>query len=886
MSKQTTIELNLLLPKGNGCEPCRERLQRRIQSYRGIEVAHLDEKGDSPRFCIHYDPSLLGVDYVRALAIEEGAHLEWRYHHEILPVLGLDCADCARTLEGGIGRLAGVLWVSANFAASTLAIEYDTDKVSRPAILSRVRALGYDVEEPAHKDGLTKVSSELAFRVDGLDCADCALHLEEALRNTPGIAEVSVDFTLARLRLTPQDGSEVRATVAQVAESMGYSVMDDRAEEPEAEAPGWREWLWRRRRDLTTVASGLLIALAVGMRLLGLPEPVVAVTYVLAIFVGGFYIARSGWAALRTAHSLDMNALMTIAAVGAVFVGEWAEGAVAMFLFSLGNTLEGYTMDRARNAIRGLMDLSPRRATVVHGNSEMQVPVEDLQVGDRILVRPGERIPMDGLILAGESSVNQAPITGESVPVDKAPGQEVYAGTVNGQGALTVRVTRLAADTTIARIIKMVEEAQAQKAPSQRFVDRFARVYTPLVIVIAAGVAFLPPLVGWMSGAGTFGALFGEWVYRALVLLVIACPCALVISTPVTIVSAIASAARAGVLIKGGAHLESLGSLKVIAFDKTGTLTAGKPQVVDVRCLHHVDGLVWADCDDCRQMVADAAAVERQSEHPLARAVVGAAEALGLASDLAVAEAVEAMTGRGIRGQVNGHALTVGTHTYIHESNPDLVDGPLCDAVHAAQAAGQTAMVVRDDCCGVRGYIAVADTLRPGVGAVMVALQEVGIEHTIMLTGDNEATAQAIAQTAGVEEFQADLLPEQKVVAIEGLLDQYGAVAMVGDGVNDAPALARATVGIAMGAAGTDTALETADVALMADDLGKLPFAVTLSQQARRIIRQNVALSLGIKAVFLALAIGGVATLWMAVFADMGASLIVTVNGMRLLRRR
>jgi Cd2+/Zn2+-exporting ATPase len=885
LSQETKIQLDLLLPEGNECEPCLERLQERIQAYRGITMAHLDQEGESSRFCIHYDPNLVSVEYVRALAIEEGAHLAWRYRHETLSVSGMDCADCARTLETGIGRLAGVLWVSANFAASTLAVEYDAEQVGRAAILSRVRALGYDLQESAD-GGSIAPSGEMVFQVDGMDCADCALHLEEALRNTPGIAQVRVDFALARLRVTPQDGIEMRKAIEQVAEGMGYA-LQSQADEGLAAAPeSWQERLWRQRRDLTTVVSGLLIALAVATQLLGLPEAATAGIYVTAIAVGGFYIARSGWAALRTAHSLDMNALMTIAAVGAIFVGEWAEGAVAMFLFSLGNTLEGYTMDRARNAIRGLMDLSPRQATVMHGNHEEQVPVEELRAGDRILVRPGERIPMDGVVLTGESAVNQAPITGESVPAEKVPGHEVYAGTVNGQGALTVRVTRLAADTTIARIIKMVEEAQAQKAPSQRFVDRFARVYTPAVIAIAVGVAVLPPLFGWLSGTDTFGALFSVWVYRALVLLVIACPCALVISTPVSIISAIASAARAGVLIKGGTHLESLGSLKVIAFDKTGTLTAGKPQVVDVRCIDHQPGLAWTDCHECRRMLSDAATVERQSEHPLARAVVQAADAHGLAPAIAVAEAVEAMTGRGVRGRVNGHSLTVGTHTYIHESDPDLVAGPLCDAVHAAQAAGQTAMVVRDDCCGVRGYIAVADTLRPGVQDVMAALDSVGIEHTVMLTGDNQATAQSIAEAAGVHDVRADLLPDQKVAAIEGLLEQYDAVAMVGDGVNDAPALARASVGIAMGAAGTDTALETADVALMADDLGKLPFAVNLSRQARRIIGQNVAFSLGIKAVFLALALTGSATLWMAVFADVGASLIVTFNGMRLLRRR
>jgi Cd2+/Zn2+-exporting ATPase len=491
---------------------------------------------------------------------------------------------------------------------------------------------------------------------------------------------------------------------------------------------------------------------------------------------------------------------------------------------------------------------------------------------------------MDGVVLAGESAVNQAPITGESAPIDKAPADPVYAGTVNGQGALTVRVTRLAADTTLAHIIKMVEEAQAQKAPTQRFVDRFARVYTPAVIAVAAGVAVLPPLIAWLTGA--FSAPFGMWFYRALVLLVIACPCALVISTPVSIVSAIASAARAGVLIKGGAYLELLGGLKAMAFDKTGTLTLGRPQVVAVSCVDHPSGLAWVECPACRQVLADAAAVERRSEHPLARAVVQAAEALPGAPALLQAEGVEALAGRGVRGRLNGRSITVGAHALLHDAACERDHPALCDAVDAAQASGQTVMVVGDGGRGILGYIAVADTLRPGVPSVMAALKRLGIEHTVMLTGDNEATARAIAAAAGVDEVRANLLPEHKVAAVEDLLASRGDVAMVGDGINDAPALARASVGIAMGAAGSDTALETADVALMADDLSRLPYAVGLSRQARRIIQQNIVLSLGIKAVFLALALAGVATLWMAVFADMGASLIVTLNGMRLLRHR
>jgi Cd2+/Zn2+-exporting ATPase len=738
-------------------------------------------------------------------------------------------------------------------------------------------------------DTLTKKSLSFVFQVDGLDCADCALHLEEALRRTPGVAGVDLNFSLARLRVEPQDGIDVGMAVERVAAEMGYTLRPEtiRGDEgTEGLSPAWRERLWQRRRDLATLASGLLIAVAFGLSLLDLPKTVVAGAYVTAIVVGGFYTARAGWAGLRTARSLDMNVLMTIAAVGAVFVGEWAEGAMAVFLFSLGNTLESYTMGRARDAIRGLMTLSPRQATVIRGDREEQVGVEALHIGDHILVRPGERLPMDGIVLDGQSAVNQAPITGESVPVEKSPGAQVFAGTVNGQGALRVRVTRLATDTTLSRIIKMVEQAQAKKAPAQRLVDRFARVYTPAVIAGAAGVALLPPLLGWLSGAGAFDVLLVEWVYRALVLLVIACPCALVISTPVSIVSAIARAARAGVLIKGGAHLEALGALKVMAFDKTGTLTAGQPRVLDVRCVDHREGLAWTACPACQQVLANAAAVERHSEHPLARAVVQEAEAQGLMPSLPVAETVQAMAGRGVRGRINGHGLTVATHAYIHEIDPDLSHSPLCEAIDAAQASGQTAMVVRDDGCGVQGYITVADTLRPGVPAVMAALKNVGIERAVMLTGDNEVTAQAIAAGAGVDGFQARLLPEQKVEAVERLLAEYGQVAMVGDGVNDAPALGRATVGIAMGGAGSGTALETADVALMADDLGKLPLAVKLSQRTRGIIRQNVALSLGIKAVFLALAVAGLATLWMAVFADVGASLIVILNGMRLLRVR
>jgi Cd2+/Zn2+-exporting ATPase len=718
------------------------------------------------------------------------------------------------------------------------------------------------------------------FSVTGLDCPECARTLEQGVGAMDGVHGAEVNFTLARLTLDfdPREVDE-RAVVARVHE-LGYDV-----DIPKGEPRGLLAAVRRRQNEVLVGIAGALIFSAFGLHLAGVPNEVSHVLYILATVVAGYPSARAAWTALHTVRTLDMNVLMTLAATGALVIGEFEEGAVVTFLFALGNLLEGYTLDRARNAIRALMDLTPMQATRLlplpspplargteGGQREETVPVEALTVGDRIVVRPGERIPMDGRVLAGASAVNQAPITGESLPVEKRPGDAVFAGTVNGNGALTVEVTRLASDNTLARIIQMVEEAQAQKAPSQRFVDRFARVYTPVVVVSALLVALVPPLVG-------LGA-FVDWLYRALVLLVIACPCALVISTPVTIVSGIARAARAGVLIKGGAYLEQAGALRVIAFDKTGTLTQGRPVVMAGRCGDHDDGASPEACPNCRDLLAMAAAVEARSEHPLAKAIVEQARAFGVDATYAPAESVEALAGMGVRGRVAGHDVTVGSHAHVHGETHA---ASFCDKVAEATTKGQTIVLVEDACCGRQGYVAVADALRETAPRVITDLRRAGIRRTVMLTGDNEDAARAIAAQAGVDEFRAGLLPEQKVQAVEELLERYGQVAMVGDGINDAPALARASVGIVMGAAGSDAALETADIALMGDDLTKLPFTMRLSRRALAIIRQNIAFSLLIKAVFLALALAGAATLWMAVFADMGASLLVTLNGMRVL---
>ncbi len=647
----------------------------------------------------------------------------------------------------------------------------------------------------------------------------------------------------------------------------------DSAGEPESK---WRGWARRNERALATAVGGALLLLAFLSGLAGAPGRLTAFLYTVTTFVSGYHAARAGWTALRITRNLDMNVLMTLAVVGALLIGEYTEGAMVTFLFALGNLLESATMDRARQAIRSLMELAPAEATLLREGDEVRARVETLLVGDHILIRPGERLPMDGRIVEGWSALNEAPVTGESLPVEKSAGDEVYAGTVNGGGALTVEVTRLASDNTLARLIKLVQEAQSQRAPSQRFVDRFARVYTPIVIVLATLIALVPPLLGW----GTFSA----WLYKGLVLLIISCPCALVISTPVTVVSAIARAARAGVLIKGGAHLEQMGAIRVLAFDKTGTLTQGEPQVVNCYCVEHVPTEPPQACLNCQDLVAKATAVESRSEHPLARAVLRHARALGVEGRYLPGQAVQATAGMGVSGRVNGHSISVGSHAFMHRNGE--AANSLCADVQQAEDDGSTILMIEDECCDQRGYLTVADALRPGVEQVMDDLRRVGVQRTVMLTGDNEHTAQRIAQQAGVDEVRARLLPQDKVQAVEELQAQYGRLAMVGDGVNDAPAMARATVGIAMGAAGTDAALETADIALMADDLSKLPFTIALSRRALGIIRANIALSLIIKALFLALAVGGTATLWMAVLADMGTSLLVTLNGLRMLGYR
>jgi Cd2+/Zn2+-exporting ATPase len=696
------------------------------------------------------------------------------------------------------------------------------------------------------------------LRLTGLDCADCAAKLEQRLRAADGVESAAVNFGAAKVTVRHQLPA---AGVIALIEQAGYGARLESAAQPPAGAVR-ESFLKTNQRLLATVVSGLFLAAGWAGGGFGMPKVWTIALYLAAALVGGWWTFRRGFSSLRVLV-FDMNVLMTIAVTGAVLIGEWSEAATVAVLYSVSNLLESYTLEKTRQSIRSLMQLTPPEALVRRDGDEVQVAVGELEVGDLVIVRPGERIPVDGRVAVGSSAVNQAPITGESLPVEKAAGSEVFAGTINQQGALEVRVTRLAGDTTLARIIHLVEEAQGQKAPSQALVDRFARYYTPVAMAAAALVGVVPPLA--------FGQPWGPWVYRALALLVVACPCALVISTPVAIVSAIGNAAKHGVLIKGGVHLEQAGSLAAVAFDKTGTLTRGRPEVTDVLPL---------DGTDRRTLLGLAAAVENRSEHPLAQAIVRAAR--NQLIRLPEAQGFAAVPGKGARAEVGGRTVFVGNRRFLEEQG--VATEGAAAKVAELEGAGKTAMLLGSG-VEVLGLLALADEVRHESARVVEELHGLGVRHVVMLTGDNAMTAQAIADRLGVDEFRAQLLPEEKLRAVRELQERYGAVAMVGDGINDAPALATATVGVAMGAAGTDTALETADIALMSDDLTKVPYTIRLSRKALGIIRQNIGFALVVKAAALALILPNWLTLWLAVLADMGASLLVTLNGLRLLGR-
>lgn len=716
------------------------------------------------------------------------------------------------------------------------------------------------------------------FKIQGLDCAEeVAILKREVGPMVGGEAHLAFDILNAKMIVTPEaDEVDTDAIIRTVGETgMQAAVWQDK---PDEEVGGF--WV-RRGRFVLMVVSGvcalagfLTNAIYAGSIMAALGSEGLGQTHQtpwlsMALYTAGIlaalrYVAPKAWYAMRRLRP-DMNALMTIAVIGAILIGEWFEAATVSFLFAVSLSLESWSVGRARRAIGALMDLTPPVAHLKQPDgSEQTVTPASVAVGAVVIVKPGERVPVDGRVVGGESAVNQAPITGESLPVHKKTDDPVFAGAINGDGALEIECTKTAGDTTLAHIIRMVGEAQSKRAPSEQWVDRFARIYTPAILGLAVLVFLLPPLL--------FNASWTDWGYRALVLLVIGCPCALVISTPVSIVAALAAAARNGVLVKGGVYMEAPAHLTAIAFDKTGTLTQGKPAIVAIDPL---------DGHTEEELLARASAMEARSDHPLARAITACAQARGL--PIIPAEDFQVIQGKGATARFNGELFWLGSHRYLEERRQET------EAVHqlleARSKAGHTVVLIGND-THVCGILSIADAIRPETGAALQALKDSGIQHLVMLTGDNEGTAQAIAEEAGVNEVHADLLPEDKVAVVESLVSRYQHVAMIGDGVNDAPAMGRATLGIAMGAAGSDAAIETADIALMSDDLSKLPWLINHARRTLSVIRQNITFALLVKAIFVILTFAGFASLWAAIAADMGTSLLVTTNGLRLLRAK
>ncbi len=692
------------------------------------------------------------------------------------------------------------------------------------------------------------------FHIGKMDCPTEEGIIRNRLKGMEGIEQL--DFDLMSRKLTVIHGHSDEGRIQRALESVGMDPKLVSDNEPESAGHGpavpvLDRWLMGASGVLAVTAE--VIAWNTGTER---SWPVIALALG-SIALGGRETIRKGIVSLRTL-ALNINFLMTIAIIGAAFIGQWPEAAMVTFLFGVAEMIEAFSLDRARHAIRSLMELSPERALALVGNEWVEIEASSVAVGQLVRVRPGERIALDGLVKEGSSSVNQAPITGESIPVAKLVGDQVFAGTINEKGSFDFEVTANTGQTTLARIIRAVQQAQSQKAPTQRFVDQFARYYTPLVVLLAILIATVPPLL--------FAQSFSLWLYKALVLLVIACPCALVISTPVTVVSAIASAARRGILVKGGTYIEEGRRLSQIALDKTGTLTHGLPKVTDV---------VPFDSIEESELLRLAASLDAPSEHPVATAIVAAYE-----GQRASVEEFESITGRGVKGVVDGQQYFLGNHRLAHEE--DYCRAEVEAVLERLEEQGKT-VVILGNADRALGVIAVADTVRETSIQAIKELHALGVK-TLMLTGDNVRTARAIAAQVGIDDARGDLLPEDKLTIITELTADNGHVGMVGDGINDAPALAQANVGFAMGAAGTDTALETADVALMQDDLRKIPEFIRLSRRASLVLKQNIIFAIGVKAVFFALAFFGVATLWMAVFADMGASLLVVANGLRLLR--
>lgn len=703
---------------------------------------------------------------------------------------------------------------------------------------------------------MSEKMTEKTYRIEGLSCTNCAGKFEKNVKQLPGVTSATVNFGASKISV------EGQTTIEELEEAGAFENLIIRDDQENDEQVRSKESFIKRNIALI-ISLGFILVAVISQLSLGEDHLLTKALYILAIIIGGFDLFKEGFSDLIKLD-FSMESLMTIAIIGAAFIGEWAEGSIVVILFAISEALERFSMDKARQSIRSLMDIAPKEALIRRNNVEQLVSVDKIDIDDIMIIKPGQKIAMDGLVINGHSSVNQAAITGESVPVEKQLDDEVFAGTLNEEGVLEVKVTKKVTDTTIAKIIHLVEEAQGERAPAQAFVDKFAKYYTPFIIIMALLIVVVPPLF--------FGGDWNKWLYQGLSILVVGCPCSLVISTPVSIVSAIGNAAKNGVLVKGGVYLEEIGHLRAIAFDKTGTLTKGKPVVTD---------FIATSSETDINYLSIISSLESLSQHPLASAILNEADKTNVDYKSIQIEDFQSITGKELTGIHQNIRYYIGSPKLFSASV--IEETAVKVQYRQFQEQGKTAMYFGTD-EQILGVIAVADEVRDSSAAVISELHKLSIEHTIMLTGDNTKTAESIGKQLGVTEIKGDLMPQEKLDSIKALRTTYNKVAMVGDGINDAPALAASTVGIAMGGAGTDTALETADVALMGDDLQKLPFIVRLSRQTLKVIKQNITFSLGIKLLALLLVIPGWLTLWIAIVADMGATLLVTLNGLRLMK--
>ena len=764
---------------------------------------------------------------------------------ESFSIEGMDCADCALKIESAISKINGVESAQVLLSSSKLIVKTSADKTDVEEIVKTVERLGY-------KAALETTALSIALYVEGMDCADELKIIEKKFKNLAGLLNFEVNLASQKV-VVSYDPSRLSSQA--IIKSIAETGMKARLVKPKTTTNRW----WQDFRVKLIAVSGILLLIGFILERTVLDHNMTRFIYAASILVGGYFPAKMALAGLRS-RTLNIYTLLVVATIGAIVMDFWDEAAMLVFVYTWGAILETYATDRARGSLRLLMELVPREALVKRNGQELTLPVEEVKIGEVVIVRPGERVPLDGEVVMGISTIDQAPITGESIPVSKAAGDSVFAASINQRGSLEVKVSKLSQDTTLARIIHSVERSEAKKSSYQHFAERFSRIYTPAMF----GVAIIVAVVPWLLGQP-----FTPWFYRALVALVVSCSCGLALSVPISVLASISAAARKGVLIKGGADLEAAGNIDVIVFDKTGTLTIGLPKVTDVITLNGLG----------QNLLSMAASIESRSEHPLADAILRKAREEG--TELFQLKEFEALVGMGARGRIDGKDYYVG-NTRLADQMSIPLDGAGKEIIRL-QAEGKTTILVADK-GNILGIIGVADQLRPGAKDTVAKLKKAGIKRVVMLTGDNEGTARAIAAQAGLDEYRSEMMPEDKVEAIRQLKQKYGRIAMVGDGVNDAPAMAAADVGIAMGAAGTDIAMETADLALMSDDLSKISYALGISRKAINIIKQNVAASLAIVALVVTLALIGKIGLVPGLLINEGSALIVMVNGLRLLR--